>query len=233
MIEHIGASIGIGALHLTPHASLTLFCSTIFLIPCSASDKSMLYFYREEVRKDRMPTLEERLEALERALSTIRAEQISDIRQLDERISALHQQVAEQRRRLSERDQDLQQKFDSLATVLTQQFSAIHQQFGAINARFDAQDQQFGAINARFDAQDTSLHQHFTSIDARFSRLDQRIGQQTADIKQKFETSDLYATRTWGVVQEQERDIQEIKGHLDTMDGKIDQILERLPRPGE
>ncbi len=60
-----------------------------------------------------MPTLEERLEALERALSTIRAEQISDIRQLDERISALHQQVAEQRRRLSERDQDLQQKFDS------------------------------------------------------------------------------------------------------------------------
>ncbi len=112
MIEHIGASIGIGALHLTPHASLTLFCSTIFLIPCSASDKSMLYFYREEIRKDRMPTLEERLEALERALSTIRAEQISDIRQLDERISALHQQVAEQRRRLSERDQDLQQKFD-------------------------------------------------------------------------------------------------------------------------
>ena len=73
----------------------------------------MLYFYREEVRKDRMPTLEERLEALERALSTIRAEQISDIRQLDERISALHQQVADQRRRLSERDRDLQQKFDS------------------------------------------------------------------------------------------------------------------------
>jgi chromosome segregation ATPase len=193
----------------------------------------MLYFYREEIRKDRMPTLEERLEALERALSTIRAEQISDIRQLDERISALHQQVAEQRRRLSERDQDLQQKFDSLATVLTQQFSAIHQHFGAINARFDAQDQHFGAINARFDAQDTSLHQHFTSIDAQFSRLDQRIGQQTGDIKQKFETSDLYATRTWGVVQEQERDIQAIKGHLDTMDGKIDQILERLPRPGE
>ena len=32
-----------------------------------------------------MPTLEERLEALERALSVMKIEQISDIRQLDER----------------------------------------------------------------------------------------------------------------------------------------------------
>ena len=42
-----------------------------------------------------MPTLEERIEVLERALSAMSIEHIYDVRQLDERISALHQQLAE------------------------------------------------------------------------------------------------------------------------------------------
>jgi seryl-tRNA synthetase len=60
--------------------------------------------------------------------------------------------------------------------------------------------------------------------------------QLTTNIKQKFDASDHYATRTWGLVQEQERDIREMKGRLegvetrlDTQDEKLNQILERLP----
>ncbi|MBV9690461.1 MAG: hypothetical protein JO202_12225 [Ktedonobacteraceae bacterium] len=60
-----------------------------------------------------MLTLEQRIAALERALSTLRAEHISDIRQLEERInariSALQQQIDEQQRRLSEHEQAIRQ----------------------------------------------------------------------------------------------------------------------------
>ncbi len=42
-----------------------------------------------------MPTLEERLEVLERAQSAMKIEQIYDVRQLDERITALHRQLAQ------------------------------------------------------------------------------------------------------------------------------------------
>ena len=44
-----------------------------------------------------MPTLEERIAALERAQAVIESEQM-DTRQIEERISALQQQVAEQQR---------------------------------------------------------------------------------------------------------------------------------------
>ena len=144
-----------------------------------------------------MPTLEERLEVLERALSAMKIEHIYDVRQLDERISALHQQLAEQRKRLAEQDQAISQlgqtidaKFDGLMQVLVQQANTV-------NARFDSMDQKFVAV------------------DARFTQLEERIDRQTVEIKARFETSELYATRTWGVVQSQEQDIRTVKERLD------------------
>jgi uncharacterized coiled-coil protein SlyX len=69
---------------------------------------------------------------LERAQSAMKIEQIYDVRQLDERISALHQQLAEQRKRLSEQDQAIRQlgqtidaKFDGLMQVLVQQANTV------------------------------------------------------------------------------------------------------------
>ena len=193
-----------------------------------------------------MPTLEERLEVLERAQSAMKIEQIYDVRQLDERISALHKQLAEQRKRLDEQGQAISQlgqtidaKLDGLMQVLVQQFAAvdarfdtidgrftqIDQKFAAVDGRFDAIDQRFVAVDARFDAMDgrfTQIDQKFIAVDARFdamdgrfTRLEERIDRQTVEIKAKFETSDLYATRTWGVVQSQERDIHTIKDRLD------------------
>jgi predicted nucleic acid-binding Zn-ribbon protein len=138
-----------------------------------------------------MPALEERLEMLERALSAMKLEHIYDVRQLDERITALHEQIAEQRKRLSEQEQaigrleqTIDTKFDGLMKVMVQHSNAL---------------------NARMDAQDSYLHQNFAAIDARFTRLEDQINQQTIEIKAKFETSDFYATRTWGVVQSQEQ----------------------------
>jgi uncharacterized coiled-coil protein SlyX len=165
-----------------------------------------------------MPTLEERLEMLERALSAMKLEQIYDVRQLDQRITALHEQIAEQRKRLSEQEQaigrleqTIDAKFDGLMKVLVQHSNAL---------------------NARLDAQNSSLHQNFATIDrnfaaidARFTRLEDQINQQTIEIKAKFETSDLYATRTWGVVQSQEQDIREVKERL----GQIVNLLTGKP----
>jgi hypothetical protein len=80
--------------------------------------------YSPEKKGDGLPTGEERIEALERALSTIRAKQLADRHHLEERSSArirvLQQQVAEQRGRLSEPEraigqmgQQIGQRFDS------------------------------------------------------------------------------------------------------------------------
>jgi hypothetical protein len=152
-----------------------------------------------------MPTLEERLEVLERALSAMKIEHIYDVRQLDERISALHQQLAEQRQRLAEQGQlgqTIGVKLDGLMQVLVQQGNTV-------NARFDAIDQKFVAV------------------DARFTGLEERIDRQTVEIRAKFETSDLYATRTWGVVQSQEQNIREVKERL----GQIVNLL--TEKPGE
>lgn len=165
-----------------------------------------------------MPTLEERLEVLERAQSAMKIEQIYDVRQLDERISALHKQLAEQRKRLDEQGQAISQlgqtidvKFDGLMQVLVQQFAAV-------GARFDSVDQQFVAVDTRFDAIDarfTQIDQKFVAVDARFTGLEEQIDRQTVENRAKFETSDLYATRTWGVVQSQEQDIHTVKERLD------------------
>ncbi len=186
-----------------------------------------------------MPTLEERLEVLERAQSAMKIEQIYDVRQLDERITALHRQLAEQRKRLDEQGQAISQlgqtidvKLDGLMQVLVQQFAAVgarfdamDQKFAAVDARFDAMDQKFVAVDARFDAMDQkfaavdarfdAIDQKFVAVDARFTSLEERIDRQTVEIKARFETSDLYATRTWGVVQSQEQDIHTMKERLD------------------
>jgi uncharacterized coiled-coil protein SlyX len=151
-----------------------------------------------------MPTLEERLEVLERAQSAMKIEQIYDVRQLDERITALHRQLAEQRKRLDEQGQAISQLGQTIDVKLDGLMQVLVQQANTVNARFDAIDQKFIAID-----------QKFAAVDARFTSLEERIDRQTVEIKAKFETSDLYATRTWGVVQSQQQDIHTMKERLD------------------
>ncbi len=151
-----------------------------------------------------MPTLEERLEVLERAQSAMKIEQIYDVRQLDERISALHQQLAEQRKRLAEQGQAISQLGQTIDAKLDGLMQVLVQQANTVNARFDAIDQKFVAID-----------QKFAAVDARFTSLEERIDRQTVEIKARFETSDLYVTRTWGVVQSQEQDVRTVKERLD------------------
>lgn len=166
----------------------------------------------------RMPTLEERLEVLERAQSAMKIEQIYDVRQLDERITALHRQLAEQRQRLDEQGQAISQLGQTIDVKLDGLMQVLVQQFAAVGARFDVMDQRFAAVDTRFDAIDarfTQIDQKFVAVDARFTGLEEQIDRQTVEIRAKFETSDLYATRTWGVVQSQEQNIHTIKERLD------------------
>jgi predicted RNase H-like nuclease (RuvC/YqgF family) len=116
-----------------------------------------------------MPTLEERLEVLERALSAMKIEHIYDVRQLDERVTALHRQLAEQRQRLDEQGQAISQLGQTIDVKLDGLMQVLVQQFAAVGARFDAMDQKFVAG------------------DARFTGLEERIDRQTVEIKAKFE----------------------------------------------
>ena len=158
-----------------------------------------------------MPTLEERIEVLERAQSAMGIEHLYDVRQLDERITALHRQLAEQRQRLDEQGQAISQLGQTIDAKLDGLMQVIVQQANTANGRFDAIDQKLVAVDGRFDA----IDQRFAAVDARFTGLEERIDRQTVEIKAKFEASDLFATRSWGVVQSQQQDIHTMKERLD------------------
>jgi len=167
-------------------------------------------------------TLEERLQNLERVLSIMQTEHISDIKQLGERVNELQQQITEQRRRMSEQEESIHQRFDSLEKALSHQFATIDQNFSQLIQGF------------------AQLNQGFSQLNQSFLRLEQQGRQQTDEIKAKFDMSDHFAARTWGVVQEQERDMRTTKENVQTILGRFDgqeqilkQILERLPRQGE
>jgi chromosome segregation ATPase len=213
--------------------------SSIFHLPivslpsCTASEETQKHtkshideicYTLQKNREDDMPTLEERLVALERALATMKGEQVADIQQLDERMSALHQQIAEQRRRIAEREQDTQhanqaiadmhQQVDGLVSVLTQQFSAVHQ--------------QFAAINARFDATDTSLYQHFTSIATNFRQMDSRFDEQSHALRAQFAETNMAVTAVTTTAGQQGQDIRIMKEDIRTIAGSLGGVDERL-----
>ncbi len=177
-----------------------------------------------------MPTLEERLQELERALSVMKSEHISDITQLGERVDILQRQITEQQRRISEQGQSLHQRFDILEKAISRQFGVVDQRFDTLEKNLS---QQFATIN-----------QGFLQVGQRFLLLEEQGKQQTEELKAKFGASDQFAARTWGLAQEQERDIRTMKedirgvsGRLDnidrrfdTQDEKLNLILERLPK---
>jgi chromosome segregation ATPase len=129
-----------------------------------------------------MPTLEEleqRVAELERTLPTLRRERI-DTRPVEERLSALRQEVAEQQRRLSALEQSTQQKFETLTGVIFQQSQALSQQFGALNARLDALDAN---MQARFEAQTAAIRAQFENTNVPLTTLTTTVGKHGQDIK--------------------------------------------------
>ncbi len=156
-----------------------------------------------------MPTLEERIEAIQHAISIMQTEHTSDIKQLYDRVNALQQQVTEQRNRLAEHGQGIQgiqQRSDGLITLLSQQFKNIDTHFVKV-------DQQFEKID-----------QHAAKTDQRMSTIEKGLDETT-----------LYATRTYGIVEFQQADIRVlkedvgiIKEDVSGIKGRLDQIDQRF-----
>ena len=184
----------------------------------------MLYSV-EEMKGGGVLIIEERLEALECALSVMRIEQIANVRQLDERISILHQQVAEQRRRLSEREQDFQQmkqlitdthqRVEGLTSVLTLQFRAI-------NARFDEQEARLGtqvaSINARIDEQEKQMGIRF---DDQEKRIEARFDTQEKWIGARFDAQETWINMRFDA---QEQRMERMEARFDAQDLRFDTL---------
>ena len=81
-----------------------------------------------------MATLEERLEALERA----REEHSGDLRRLDEQIRELRQQIAEQQKR--ER---------GLVPLINQRFDAVNQRFDTLEKTLTYQSDKFLGVEKK------------------------------------------------------------------------------------
>jgi chromosome segregation ATPase len=87
-----------------------------------------------------MPTLEEQLEELRRELSTLQADRISDVRQLNKRIDALQRQINEQKDRVAEQERNLFAGFDDLAKYQIQFEQKIDARFDKIEATMATKD---------------------------------------------------------------------------------------------
>ncbi len=168
-----------------------------------------------------MSTLEERIEEMRHAISIMETEHTSDIKQLYERVNALQQQVTEQRKRLTDHEQSTERKFDSLVTLLMQQFKNIDTHFVRVDQQFEKLNQQAAKTEQWMNAMQEGLNE-----------------------------TKLYSTRTYGIVEFQQADIRvlkedvgDIKERLSRMETKTDEhtvilnqhtgllteILSRLP----
>jgi hypothetical protein len=183
-----------------------------------------------------MPTLEERLEVLEGALSLLRIERVPNVKQLEEqlneRINALQQEIAEQKRRLSEQGQ----RFTSLEKALSQQFSILNQtlaqNFITINAQFDNQtrvtQRQFEDTNmaltaltvtVRLQGQDIrTLKEEVQGIPDLFEALEQNMNGRFEAQDRRFEAQDKHFETL-------ERNVN---SRFETQDKKLDQVLQML-----
>jgi chromosome segregation ATPase len=191
-----------------------------------------------------MPTLEERLEALER-----------ERRRIDEQIVALRQQIAEQNRRRVEQEQALEQsiskKFDGLMQVIVENGSAINQaittRFDALNTRIDEQvATQTATVNTRFDEQTRAIRSQFEDTNMAVTALTVTVNaqgqnirtikndistmkEQVADLKQDNASFYSRFDRIDRSFDQQDQEIKALNRRSDQQSILLQQILDRLP----
>src|SRR5579859_6670277 len=175
-----------------------------------------------------MPTLEDRLEALERALSILQSERISDQRQFDEH-----------KRRLAGQEQGMQyinQSFDGLKKALNVQFNAIDAHYTRLGQQ---QDQLFVDIIDKFDGvNDVAIttwkgfqkqERDIREIKGRLERVDDRISSVLHDIAEL----DIKFDHQSKQLNQQGQDIKSLSTRLDEQGQDIKSLSTRLDEQGQ
>ena len=175
-----------------------------------------------------MPTLEDRLEALERALSILQSERISDQRQFDEH-----------KRRLAGQEQGMQyinQSFDGLKKALNVQFNAIDAHYTRLGQQ---QDQLFVDIIDKFDGvNDVAIttwkgfqkqERDIREIKGRLERVDDRISSVLQDIAEL----DIKFDHQSKQLNQQGQDIKSLSTRLDEQGQDIKALSVRLDEQGQ
>ena len=114
-------------------------------------------------------------------------------------------------------EEELQALKGALSLLQSQHISDIRQ----LGERIDALQRQIDEQKRSLFEQEQFLHQGF-------SRLEQQVKQQTDAIRDKFETSDHFATRTWGVVYKQDGNINDIKQDTGILKEQITEVRQDI-----
>lgn len=153
-----------------------------------------------------MPTLENELESLKQALSVLQSRHISDVKQLNDRIDRVQQQIDEQRKRLFDQGVLVTQRFDALEKALVQQFDVINQNFLRLEQQGKRQTEE---LKEKFAASDSFaattyglvlknqdeirvLNERLTDLDVnqRFADLNQEMYSGFESIGKRLDTHD-------------------------------------------
>jgi chromosome segregation ATPase len=174
---------------------------------------------------DRMPTLEERLEALERERAAARAQ----LQRIDEQIRILQQQITEQRRLRSEQERSTHEKFDGFMQVLVRHASIVVERFDSQESTLSTLQERSGQQTAEIkeasrNAADASqnatitlglaqtLQANIHSLNRRFDSVDQQI----SSVKEDITDLDIKYDRL-------DRNVTDLHGKFDALDSKVDQ----------
>jgi chromosome segregation ATPase len=127
-------------------------------------------------------------------------------------------------------EEELEALKSALSLLQTRHISDIQQlgeRITSLQQQIEEQKRRTSEQGQRTTTLEKALSQQFAVMGQSFLHLEQQIEQQTLALKQKFEASDHFAGRTWGLAQEQERDIREIKISIRSIDDRFTSLERR------
>ncbi len=115
---------------------------------------------------------------------------------------------------------------------LEEQIHVLQQQLAEQQRRLSTQEQNTGQlglpIDQRFDRLEKILTYQFNAINPQFIAINTRFDAQTAAIRAQFEDTNMQVARVMGLVDQQEKDIREIKERVDHLGEKLDHVDQRM-----
>lgn len=186
------------------------------------------------------PSLEARVNALERQQTILNA-RIEDVSlDMKNSIKQLSDSMAEGFKQLAERQVKIEQEMNNRFNQVGEEFSKIDEEFSQIDEGFSQVDEHFKQVETSIKQLDDNMvksfnqvadyqiktekeiNEHFKQVDKRFNQVEERFKQ----VDKRFNQVDTRLDKV-------ENRLDKVEGRLGNMESLLTQILERLPQnPG-
>jgi predicted nucleic acid-binding Zn-ribbon protein len=140
---------------------------------------------------------------------------------LENELEALKQALTVLQSRHISDIQQLNDRIDRVQQQIDEQKRRLFDQGLLVTQRFDTLE---SGLSQQFDAMKHSI----LRVDQQGLVLEQQVNKQTRELKEKFDTVDHFATKTYGIVYEQQNDVHAIRQQLNTFQQEVNQRFSDL-----